>query len=290
MTKQIFDYEKVFMGVRNKKPRSYRISFSEDYRIRLLTGVIPSGRTRILDIGCGGGMLTESLPYYFPNAGIHGCDVSRTAISYARKFGSGKIPYGVIKRKHFPYKDNFFDMCICLDVLEHVPDTAFFLREVRRVLKKDGKFFLTVPCEGERFTFTWLFHKIGWGEKLTFKYFGHIHPEFTHDTVVKLLQRHNFIVERKVYSEHGIYQVLQYFIYFFPKILLEFIFGEQVMNQYSDSDIIRNSYRRQGLLLVLRNLWFIFMRLVRYPMYLETIILGNVSFGAWKIHVLARKK
>lgn len=235
-------------------------------------------------------MLTESFPYYFPNAVIHGCDVSRTAISYAKKFGSGKILYGVIRGKHFPYKDNFFDISICLDVLEHVPDISYFLREVRRVLKKDGKFFLIVPCEGERFTFTWLFHKIGLGEKLTFKYFGHIHPEFTHDTVVKLLQRHNFIVERKTYSEHGIYQVLQYFIYFFPKILLEFIFGEQVMNQYSDSDIIRNSSRKRSFLLVLRNLWFIFMRLVRYPMYLETTILGNVSFGAWKIHVLARKK
>lgn len=289
MSRRIFDYEKVFMGVRNKKPKTYQISFSDDYRIRLLTKVIPSRRMHILDVGSGGGMLTESLPYYFPNAVIHGCDISRTAISYAKKFGSGTIPYGVIRGKHFPYKDSVFDICICLDVLEHVPDIEFFLQEVKRVLKKNGKFFLVVPCENERFTFTWLFQAFGFGEKLTFKYFGHIHPEFTHDYIAKLLQSYKFVIERKTYSEHAVYQVLQFIIYFLPKILLEAIFGEHVMNRYSDSDIVRNSRRKRGLLLLVRSFWFRIMRLIRYPMYWETLILGNVSYGAWKIHVLARR-
>ena len=43
-----------------------------------------------------------------------------------------------MKSKRFPYKSNFFDVCICFDVLEHVPDINYFLREVKRVLKKNG--------------------------------------------------------------------------------------------------------------------------------------------------------
>ncbi len=143
MTAQVFDYEDVFMGVREKKPKSYLRTFTQDYRLRSLIESVALEKGRLLDIGCGGGMIAESLPYYYPEGAIYGCDVSKTAIVYAKKLGSGKVKYARIKDKRFPYKDNFFDVCICLDVLEHVPDVDYFLKEVKRVLKKNGKFF---PC------------------------------------------------------------------------------------------------------------------------------------------------
>lgn len=289
MEKIAFDYEQICMGVRETRPKSYRISFPQDYRLHSLRRVIPNGRIKILDIGCGGGMLTESLPYYFPKASIHGCDISKTAVSYAKKYGSGNVRYGVIRGKRFPYASGSFDVCICLDVLEHVPDINFFLREVKRVLRKEGKFFLIVPCEGEPYTYTWLLRKLHWNEHITYKYFGHIHPEFTHEMIIRLLKQHDFYIENIRYSEHVIYQILEWISYFIPKILLEYLFGESAANQYSDSQVVRGVQGKNGVLLLIRKLWLWCMRVLRYGMYWETRMCSQVPFAAWKIHVLARK-
>lgn len=289
MTKCAFNYEETFMGVREKKPESFLVRFKDDYRLRSLIKTVPSGKIRLLDVGCGGGSLTESLPYYFPKAEVYGCDVSNVAINYAKKLGSGKVRYATINKKKFPYGNDFFDVCICFDVLEHVPDVDFFLREVKRVLKKNGDFFLIVPCEGERFTYTWFFNKLNIGKDLTFRYFGHIHPEFTYKYIIKLLIKHKFVIRQEVYSEHMFYQLFQLLIYFMPKIILEVFLGDKKARQYSDSHVIKYSQKKQDPLLVLRKLWFMFMSLARYPMYWETVLLRYVPFGAWKLHVLARK-
>src|SRR3989304_10014269 len=142
-----FDYNEVFMGVLDGKKKDYKLSFKDDYRLKCLTEAVVLDRGTLLDIGCGGGVLTESLFYYYPKTKVSGCDVSKTAINYAKKFGSGKVSYSLINSKKLPYKDNSFDACICLDVMEHIPDVDFFLKEVKRILKKNGKLFLLVACE-----------------------------------------------------------------------------------------------------------------------------------------------
>lgn len=289
--KQNFDYEDGFMGVRESKPATYFRSFQQDYRLRSLIQNIRFEKGKLLDVGCGGGLLTESLPYYYPNGKIFGCDVSKTAISYAKKLGSGKVEYGVIKNRIFPYKDNSFDVCICFDVLEHVPDVDFFLTEIKRVLKKNGKFFLIVPCEGERFTFSWLFQKIHMGQNLTFRYLGHIHPEFTHKSVYILLKKHDFIIKKMRYSEHVFYQTMLFCLVFSPKILLEKVFGEKIANEYTNSGLVRTPKNSKDPLFILRNSWYLLWDfMMYYPMNWETILFKNISPTAWKLHALAMKK
>lgn len=290
MKNKSFDYEDVFMGVRGEKPATYFRSFREDYRLRSLVATIKLNKGKLLDIGCGGGMLTESLPYYFPKANIFGCDISRTAIKYAVKFGSGKIRYNQIQNNHFPYKDNFFNICICFDVLEHVPDVDFFLKEVKRVLKKNGKFFLIVPCEGQRFTYTWLFQKTHLGENLTLRYLGHIHPEFTHKRVIALLQKHGFLIQEKAYSEHIFYQLLQFLVLFLPKIMLEIFLGKNKANEYTNASLVKAPKNNNDCLLRARNLWYkVWDFMMFYPMNWETILLRQIPLSAWKLHVVVKK-
>jgi len=290
MENKAFDYEDVFMGVRGEKPATYFRSFREDYRLRSLVRTIKLNKDKLLDIGCGGGMLTESLPYYFPKANIFGCDISKTAIKYAAKFGSGKVKYNQIQDNRFPYKDNFFDVCICFDVLEHVPDANIFLQEIKRVLKKGGKVFLIVPCEGERFTYTWFFQKIRLGQHMTRRYLGHIHPEFTHKTVVNLLQKHGFIIKEKGYSEHILYQLLQFLVLFLPKILLEIFLGKNKANEYTNSSLVKAPKSNNDYLLKVRNLWYkIWDFMMFYPMNWETTLLRKLPTTAWKLHVFAEK-
>lgn len=291
MRSKRFDYEEVFMGVREEKPKNYFRTFTQDYRLRSLMKIVASEKGRLLDIGCGGGLLTESIPYYFTKMSIFGCDVSSTAISYAKKLGSGKVKYDHIENNRFPYKDNFFDLCICLDVLEHVPNVDFFLKEIRRVLRENGRLFLIVPCEGQRFTYTWFFQKIHRWENLTYRNFGHIHPEFTHKSVIKLLEKHGFIIKDVSYSEHLFYQFIHFFLYFLPKGLLELFLGEKKTNEYSDSSLVRSPKSKKDPLVVVKRLWYAFRdAMMMYPMNWETILLRKLPTTAWKLHVLVGKK
>ena len=286
-----FDYNQVFMGVMAKKKKNYRRTFKDDYRLKSLTDSVKIKNGRLLDIGCGGGLLTESLVYYYPKLKIYGYDVSKTAINYAKKFGSGKVTYRIMKGKKIPYNNNFFDVCICLDVMEHVPDVNFFLKEVKRVLKKRSSFFLVVPCEGQPFTFTWLFQKLSLGSNLTFKNWGHIHPEFTHKYVTLLLEKYGFRVEKKTYSEHLPYQVTNFFTYFLPKILMDLFLGEKAYNYY-DRGIVEKEVgktRKEDMFDFIRKIWLsmgaIFNRLA---IGMEVDSLKNIPFTGWKIHLLSK--
>lgn len=284
-----FNYEDTFMGVMEGKRGSYLRTFRDDYRLKRLTESIKKDGFKILDIGCGGGILTESLNYYYPKARIFGCDVSSKAISYAKKYGRGKVNYSVLKGKKLPYRDNFFDVAICLDVMEHIPDVEFFLNEVRRVLKKGGRFFLLVPCEGQPLTHTWFSQKIKLGEKMTFKRYGHIHPEFTHKCVKDLLEEHNFKINRITYSEHLLYQTISLIVYFIPREIMDFILGTKA-KRYSDSGIIRDQGRDFDIFIILRNTWLVITKILRFLTEWELELLKNVPFTAWKIIILSEKR
>lgn len=57
------------------------------------------------------------------------------------------------------FKDNFFDVVVCSHVLEHVKDDRKALKEINRVLKKDGFLFISVPINGDK-TEIWSEEKI----------------------------------------------------------------------------------------------------------------------------------
>ena len=103
MKAHAFDYEDVFMGVREEKPKTYLRTFAEDYRLRSLTRSVVLGNGKILDIGCGGGLIAESLPYYYPSAEIYGCDVSKTAIPMLKNL-EGKVKYAIVNKIGSPIK------------------------------------------------------------------------------------------------------------------------------------------------------------------------------------------
>lgn len=284
-----FNYEETFMGVMEGKKESYLRTFQDDYRLKRLTQMLRiKGSFKMLDIGCGGGILTESLRYYYPKVRIYGCDVSAKAINYAKKTGSGRVTYSVIERKKLPYKDNFFDVAICLDVMEHIPDIAFFLKEVKRVVKNNGKFFLLVPCEGQPLTHTWFSQKLKFGERMTFKRYGHIHPEFTHKYIQNLLKFNGFKIKKINYSEHFIYQLVSLIVYFWPREMMDFLLGKRA-NRYTDSGVIKSKGKRGKIdpILWLRTIWFKFISFIRFITYWELDLLKSFPLTAWKIIVLS---
>ncbi|MCP4373149.1 MAG: class I SAM-dependent methyltransferase [Deltaproteobacteria bacterium] len=109
---------------------------------------------KILDIGCGSGRHTGAA-YMFKNVVAVGADLNFNDICRAKKrlklhdklgeHGGGIWRLSVADITCFPFKDNYFDLVICSEVMEHIPDHESAAREVIRVLKPGSNLVVSVP-------------------------------------------------------------------------------------------------------------------------------------------------
>lgn len=103
-----------------------------------------SAGDKILDLGCGNGRFSEVLDGL--NVEYIGADISETLIKIAtEKYPDKK--FQTIDFLNLPFPDNSFDKVYCLAVFHHIPSNEYrlkFLKEINRILKKDGILVLTV--------------------------------------------------------------------------------------------------------------------------------------------------
>ena len=98
---------------------------------------------KILDVGCGAGLKHTSLMNY---ATVFGIDVARKQIKYCQsRFGNNYI--FVERGGKYPFPENYFDVIIVSEVLEHISkgDVPSFLAEIKRVLKNEGVIMVSTP-------------------------------------------------------------------------------------------------------------------------------------------------
>ncbi|MBI5631772.1 MAG: class I SAM-dependent methyltransferase [Elusimicrobia bacterium] len=98
----------------------------------------PSGR--LLEVGCATGFFLNAARLTYE---VHGVEPSRWARDYARENLKLEISERDLKTARFP--DGHFDVVAAIDVIEHVPDPAGLLAEIRRVLKPGGVLYLVTP-------------------------------------------------------------------------------------------------------------------------------------------------
>ncbi len=103
-------------------------------------------KPRVLEIGCGTGILSKYLLRVSPQLNICGIDISPKAIGKAKKdlkrYSNAEFREGDICR--LPYKDNSFDIVIGNSILHHV-DAKKALKEAKRVLKSNGLVWFCEP-------------------------------------------------------------------------------------------------------------------------------------------------
>ncbi len=102
----------------------------------------PLSKLKILDIGCGGGLITE--PMCRLGANVNGIDASEKNIKIAKahiKKNKLKINYKCASPENFNHKEKF-DVILNLEIVEHVEDIELFIEKSSKLLKKNGLMFI----------------------------------------------------------------------------------------------------------------------------------------------------
>jgi SAM-dependent methyltransferase len=108
--------------------------FSRHIR-RVLKRIIgPLRFDSVLDVGCGQGSLLEELRLEFPQIKPNGIDISKAAVELARK----RVPDGrfwALDIARIALEEKF-DLVICSEVLEHIPDDKAVLKNLIKMVNK----------------------------------------------------------------------------------------------------------------------------------------------------------
>lgn len=129
---------------------------------------------RVLDIGCGGGILAESMAAR--GAAVTGIDLGDKALSVARLHlleSRQKVDYRLVSAEALALElPGNFDVITCMEMLEHVPDPASVIRACATLVKPGGRVFMSTINRNLK---AYLFAVIG-GE-----YILNLLPRGTHD-------------------------------------------------------------------------------------------------------------
>lgn len=103
---------------------------------------------KVLDIGCGFGWF--ELNVLERGVGqVVGIEISKEDLKAARLIKDKRAIFKVGGALKLPFDDNYFDTVVAWEVIEHIPkDTENqMFKEVQRVLRKDGVFYLSTPYD-----------------------------------------------------------------------------------------------------------------------------------------------
>ena len=165
-------------------------------RLRYIQDQIDVTNKKILDIGCGGGLLSEAL--HDAGANVFGIDASKKTIEIAKNHANERdidITYICQSFNDFAKSNNQkFDYIVCFEMIEHVDDQNQLINDIESMLHKKSKvFFSTINRNLISFVFA----------KVLAEYVFSMVPKNTHtyekfvkpSELNRMLEKNNFITE-----------------------------------------------------------------------------------------------
>lgn len=126
-------------------------------RLSWIQRVAPLQGLRVLDVGCGGGILADSMTRV--GAEVLGIDMSEKALGVARlhalEAGTSGVSYRCISTEELAdEQQGTFDVVTCMEMLEHVPNPASVIRACAVLVKPGGYvFFSTINRNAQAFVY-----------------------------------------------------------------------------------------------------------------------------------------
>ncbi|MGA9364079.1 MAG: class I SAM-dependent methyltransferase [Bacteroidota bacterium] len=124
---------------RSVATRKMLLTFWKKYRT-------PKNNYRVFELGPGGG---ATLRFFEKFGKVYGLDTSEIAVQYCRERGISNVILN--GGSTLPLKDNSFDLCLAVDVIEHIKDDQQAMNELYRVCTHGGIVLTVIPA----FQFLW---------------------------------------------------------------------------------------------------------------------------------------
>ena len=126
-------------------------------RLGWIESLVPLAGKTVLDIGCGGGVLSDSMAR--KGAEVTGIDLSTKALKvahlHALETGTAQVSYREVSAEALALEQpGSFDVVTCMEMLEHVPDPASVVQACATLVKPGGwVFFSTINRNPKSFLF-----------------------------------------------------------------------------------------------------------------------------------------
>ena len=175
-----------------------RVSYIKDNIIKTFKldhKKVPLRNIKILDIGCGGGLLSE--PMCRLGARVTGIDASEKNINVAKlhsKKNNLKINYLCSSPEKLKIKDKF-DVILNMEIVEHVENINFFLQSCSKLLKKNGIMFvatLNKTLKSYIFAIVGAEYILRWLPIGTHEWEKFVKP----DELISILKKNNLIIDK----------------------------------------------------------------------------------------------
>lgn len=99
---------------------------------------------RMVDLGCGDGEIALMFNEKLKAREVYGVDINERAISLARQRGIKAYPAN-LSENSLPFPNEFFDLVLSLEAIEHLINPDNMLKEAYRVLRRDGYLLISTP-------------------------------------------------------------------------------------------------------------------------------------------------
>jgi len=126
-------------------------------RLDWIDSLVPLKGKRVLDVGCGGGILADSMARR--GADVLGIDLATKALKVAQlhalEAGTQGVGYREVSAEALAVEQpGSFDVVTCMEMLEHVPDPSLIVKACAELVKPDGYvFFSTINRNAKAFLF-----------------------------------------------------------------------------------------------------------------------------------------
>ena len=111
----------------------------------------------VLDIGCGGGVNLKRFNQMAPQGKVYGLDYSEVSVEESIEYNKDEVNEGKVEVlqgsvSELPFEEEYFDFVTGFETVYFWPDFINDLKEIKRVLKKDGAIFICNEAKGSEKT------------------------------------------------------------------------------------------------------------------------------------------
>lgn len=140
-----FTGERIVPNTKEVEPTFQKKMLQEHYTRYLFASQFIKNK-QVLDLGCGAGYGSDLMLKHGNPKNIKSIDISSEAIEFAKKhYETKELNYYISDATKTAFESNSFDVIVCYELIEHLKEPENLIKEISRIIKKDGLLIISTP-------------------------------------------------------------------------------------------------------------------------------------------------